>query len=281
MPNIRELLQSATESLADLAEPRFEAELLLAEALNQDRTYLHTWPERCPDDKALLRFNGWLARRVAGEPIAYILGHREFWSLDLQVNEHCLIPRHDTELLVETTLATLDSHAALAVAELGTGSGAIALALASECPTWQITAADIDLEALKVAKTNAEQLQLSNVSFHQSNWCQQLQRQQFHAIVSNPPYLADDDPHLFAGDLPYEPRHALAAGEDGLDAIRQIARQARDYLQDMGWLLLEHGWQQGQAVQGCLAGQGYEGIKTLTDLNDLPRVTIGRFCSNP
>ena len=274
MATIESLLNSA--DLPDSPTPRLDAELLLAQALGKSRSYLRTWPEREVEAAQQARFVADLERRRAGEPVAYILGQQGFWSLELEVAPHTLIPRPDTELLVETTLALLPATPA-AVLDLGTGTGAIALALASERPAWRVTGVDRVPEAVALAERNRARLKLSNAAFVESHWFDALAGQRYRAIVSNPPYIAAADRHLDEGDVRFEPSSALVAGEDGLDDIRLIVAQAPDYLEAGGWLLLEHGFDQASAVRELLTARGFTAVESRRDLGGHERISLGRF----
>jgi len=254
--------------------PRLDAEVLLCHVLRKDRVYLHSHREHELTDAERTRYDTLLQRRAAGEPVAYLVGEKEFWSLRLQVRPDTLIPRPETELLVSEALHLVAPEATGKVADLGTGSGAVALALASERPGLQIVATDIADEALEVARHNAQHHEISNVEFRQGHWIEALKNDQFVLILSNPPYIPTGDPHLQQGDVASEPRHALAAGEDGLDAIRFISAGARDHLVPQGWLLLEHGFDQGDELRKLLTGLGYSQITLHRDLAGLPRVTM-------
>ena len=269
------LLAEATQSLGGTTEAGLEAELLLAHACDCERTHFRSWPEKVPSAEQIEHFNDLLRRRQNAEPIAYILAQRGFWTLDLAVRPGVLIPRSDTELLVELVL---DDHpvSPLKLADLGTGSGAIALALASERPGWIILACDKSETALACAEQNRRAAGLNNVRIQASDWCEVLERAAYDVIVSNPPYIADSDPHLAQGDLPAEPREALAAGADGLRDIRRLIEQAQDALRPGGCLYLEHGYDQGEQVRALLAGQGYIDIHTVRDLAGHERVTRAR-----
>ncbi|MFC3552030.1 peptide chain release factor N(5)-glutamine methyltransferase [Lysobacter cavernae] len=257
-------------------EARVEAERLLAHALGVSQTWLYVHRDDALEADRVAAFTALLQRRLAGEPVAYLLGHRGFWRLDLQVTPATLIPRPETELLVELALARLPDDQPLSVADLGTGSGAIALALALERPRMRVLATDASSAALAVARGNARAHGLGNVEFREGDWLVPLAGEHFALIASNPPYIADDDAHLETGDLRHEPRSALASGADGLDAIRTIVRDAPAHLQPGGWLLLEHGWEQGAAVRGLLAAAGFEAIETVRDLEQRDRVSLGR-----
>ncbi|MEG2803925.1 peptide chain release factor N(5)-glutamine methyltransferase [Stenotrophomonas sp.] len=272
--DVRQLLAEAASALPGV-EGRHEAELLLLHVLERERSWLfaHATDPVAPAEAA--RFAGLLARRVAGEPVAYLVGHRGFWTLDLAVNTATLIPRPETELLVELALARLPVGTAAAVADLGTGSGAIALALASERPQATVVATDISAEALAVARANAARNGLQGVRFLQGAWFAPLQGQRFDLIASNPPYIASDDPHLQQGDLRHEPATALASGIDGLDDIRLIVAEAAAHLLPGGWLLIEHGWDQGAAIRALFTQAGLAQVHTERDLEDRDRVTRG------
>lgn len=253
-----------------------EAELLLGHVLGRNRTWLFTHGDAAVAAAEAVRYEALVARRERGEPVAYLTGSRGFWRFDLAVSPATLIPRPETELLVELALARLPKDRALRLADLGTGSGAIALAFAYERPRAQVTATDASADALGVARTNAHRLQLHNIEFRQGSWFAPLEGECFDLIASNPPYIALDDPHLEDGDLRFEPAAALASGVEGLDAIRAIAAAAPAHLQPGGWLLLEHGWDQGAAVRDILRGAGFRGVITERDLEDRDRVTLGR-----
>lgn len=274
MATIESLLDSA--DLPDSPTPRLDAELLLADALGKPRSYLRTWPERELDGEQLVRFQASLQRRRQGEPVAYILGHQGFWSLDLEVAPHTLIPRPDTELLVESALELLPATP-LSVLDLGTGTGAIALALASERPAWQVTGVDRVEEAVALAERNRQRLQLGNARFLHSHWFSALSGQRYGLILSNPPYIRVDDQHLDQGDVRFEPSSALVAGRDGLDDIRAIIQSAPAHLLPGGWLLLEHGFDQAEAVRELLVTGGFVEVHSRRDLGGHERISLGRF----
>ena len=274
MTIIASLLRAA--ELPDSPSARLDAELLLAAALGKSRSYLHTWPEKIVSSESALTFAEYLLRRRAGEPVAYILGQQGFWKLDLEVAPHTLIPRPDTELLVETALDLLLASPAR-VLDLGTGSGAIALALASERPAWHITAVDRVLEAVALAERNRQRLQLDNVHVLTSHWFSALDGQRFDLIISNPPYIAAGDVHLGQGDVRFEPESALVAGVDGLDDIREIIQAAPQHLNAGGQLMLEHGYDQAAAVRQLLLDAGFEQVESRKDLGTHERITLGRL----
>lgn len=275
---LRQAQRDASERLAALphASPELEAALLLGHLLGKPRSYLFAWPDATLSNTQQAAYRHLVERRLAGEPIAYITGEREFWSLPLEVTPDTLIPRPETELLVELALERLQSRSSPRIADLGTGSGAIALALAKERPEALIHASDRGEATLRVARRNAERLGLRQVRFFLGHWCQALPAdQEYDLIVSNPPYIEAGDPHLGRGDLPREPAGALVAGPDGLREIRHIARQCLAHLAPGGWLLLEHGHQQATAVRGILRQHGYHEIASFTDLAGSPRASIG------
>jgi release factor glutamine methyltransferase len=255
---------------------RLDAELLVAHALGHARAWLYSHADEIIDADALARIEPLIAARARGVPIAQLLGRRGFWTLELEVTPDTLIPRPETELLVELTLVRIPRDHVVRILDLGTGSGAIALAIAAERPLAHVTAVDASQPALTVAQRNAETLRLRNIDFVHGDWFAPLAEEHFEVVVGNPPYLADDDPHLETGDLRFEPRMALASGIEGLDAIRRIVRDAPAHLQHGGWLLLEHGWTQGAAVRELLSAAGLCEVETQRDLEQRDRVTLGR-----
>ena len=254
-----------------------DARCLLAHAAGQTPAWLYAHGDEPADAALAERFSSLVERRLAGEPVAYLTGRRGFWSFELDVTADTLIPRPETERLVELALERLPQTGDLRLADLGTGSGAIALALARERPQARVVATDRSDAALAVASRNADALGLTNVEFRSGDWCAPLATERFHLIASNPPYIADDDPHLRQGDLRFEPTTALTPGGDGLDAIRQIVAQAGDHLLPGGWLLLEHGHDQGDAVRDVLAASGFVEVGTAQDLEQRDRVSMGRW----
>ncbi len=271
MADVRTLLAAATSRLGD----RVDAEALLLHVLGQPRSWLFAHADDVLDTDVQTAFEALVARRMAGEPVAYLIGRRGFWTLELEVTPATLIPRPETELLVELALERLPRDAAASVADLGTGSGAIALAIASERPHVRVLATDASADALAVARHNAQRLGIGNVRFAQGDWLAPLAGERFALIVSNPPYIEAADPHLAQGDLRYEPAAALASGADGLDAIRRIVADAPAHLDAGGWLLFEHGWNQGDAARALLRAAGYAQVFTAQDLEARDRVSGG------
>jgi release factor glutamine methyltransferase len=273
--NIHEVLEDATRRLEPLSDSaRLDAELLLARAIDMPRSYLFAHPEEPLDELTIGRFREALDRRLAGEPMAYITGIREFWSLELMVTPATLVPRPETELLVDLALREIPRRAECAILDLGTGSGAIAIAIGSERPLATVTATDLSPEALEVARQNARQLEVPNVEFLAGEWTEPVHGRTFDVVVSNPPYVRSDDAALDA--LHCEPHAALSAGEDGLDAIRVLARDCGALLKPGGVLLLEHGAEQRDSVAALLLEHGWSGVECHTDYAGLPRVTVAR-----
>jgi release factor glutamine methyltransferase len=269
---MRQLRQSAA---AGTSSTRLDAELLLAHVLGITRSQLAAHEDGVAEPDAARRYEVLLARRAAGEPVAYLVGHREFWSQDLLVTPDVLVPRPESELLVERALALVPQPAAR-IADLGTGSGAIALALAAERPLWEVTATDVSGAALAVARANAQRLALTRIELRQGSWFDPLAARRFELLISNPPYIAADDPALAEGALAHEPRLALTPGADALGSLRLLARGAPAYLQPAGWLLLEHGAQQGAQVRHELVLAGFRYVRSHRDLAGHERVTEGQ-----
>ncbi|HKJ08462.1 MAG TPA: peptide chain release factor N(5)-glutamine methyltransferase [Gammaproteobacteria bacterium] len=279
MTSIQQAIAHAAAALADSDSPRLDAEVLLAHVLERPRSYLYTWPDRELSAEQASRFRVLVERRASGTPVAHITGRREFWSLDLEVTPDTLIPRPDTETLVAIALGLLPAEGTATVADLGTGSGAIALALAHERPDWQVVAVDRSAPALTVARRNARRLELTNVHPVLGDWCAALASDRFHLIVCNPPYVAAGDSHLQSGDVRHEPTSALAAGPDGLDDLRRIIPAARRCLRAGGWLALEHGYDQARAVRALLEQAEYDTIDSHSDLAGQLRVTTAHRTS--
>jgi len=259
----------------DLDEAGVDVRLLLQQVLKVNHAWLISHANDVLSAAQMDAFNILFQRRLAGEPMAYILGQREFYGLDLKTTTATLIPRPDTETLVEAALTKIPLDKNFSVLDLGTGTGAIALAISSKRPLANITAVDFSDEALKVAQENAKALNLNQVSFIESNWFDALANHKFDLIVSNPPYIAKDDVHLSQGDLRFEPISALASGADGLDDIRIIIKQAPQYLNQGGWLMLEHGYDQAAAVASLMSERGFTQVSHSLDLAGIQRVTIG------
>ena len=274
---IASLRQQLIQRFSDSDSAALDADCLLCAVLSCTRTYLRTWPEQELTPEQVEQAEQLAARREQGEPVAYILGVREFWSLPLQVSPATLIPRPDTEALVEWAVTLLsDKGQGQKALDLGTGTGAIALALKSEMPALSMWALEREPAALDLARRNAARLGFQ-VNFLASNWFAALNERNFQLIVSNPPYIDAADPHLSQGDVRFEPHTALVAEEDGLADIRQIIEQAPDYLAPGGWLLLEHGWQQAEAVRELLLARGFHAVITRQDLGGQERVSGGQW----
>lgn len=277
------LLKQAAQRLqaAGSSSPRIDAEVLLCHVLGRDRTWLYTWGDKICPLWEQARFDALIAARVQGTPVAYLTGEREFWGLRLATSPDTLIPRPDTETLVELALsrAVLPSGHLL---DLGTGTGAIALAFASEQPLWQVLGVDLRFEAVALANHNARSLGITNARFLQSDWFAALESYDeagtlFDIIVSNPPYIAADDPHLAEGDVRFEPRSALVADASGMADLLHLVNTAQRYLAASGWLLLEHGYQQAQMVCEALKNAGYQNVESVRDLGGRERVTLGHL----
>ncbi|MDI6439791.1 peptide chain release factor N(5)-glutamine methyltransferase [Cronobacter dublinensis] len=269
-------LKQAIHRLSDSESPRRDAEILLGFVTGRTRTFILAFGETLLADDELTRLDALLARRVQGEPVAYLTGQREFWSLPLEVSAATLIPRPDTECLVEQALARLPA-APCRILDLGTGTGAIALALACERPDCQVTALEVIPEAVALARRNAQRLGIDNVTVLQSHWFSALTDARFSLIVSNPPYIDGDDPHLTQGDVRFEPKSALVAPDAGLADLDAIITGARRFLENDGWLLVEHGWRQGGAVRELFTRAGYHGVETCRDYGGNERLTLGQY----
>jgi len=272
---VKDLLAEARQLLASGAEGRLNVEILLQQTLGVSRASLYANPDQEVTPRHHEDFLHRVQRRRQGEPIAYLTGNREFWSLDLQVTPDVLIPRPETELLVETALESIPADAPWRIADLGTGSGAIALAIASERPCCELFATDISPAALVIAQQNISSLRVGNIRLLQGSWLAPLEGK-FHGIVSNPPYVASDDPHLSEGDIRFEPANALSPGADAMSSIEHIAEASLPYLEENGFLAFEHGSEQGKISRKLLQKLGYAEVKTIRDLAGLERVTRGK-----
>ncbi|MFY7698214.1 MAG: peptide chain release factor N(5)-glutamine methyltransferase [Legionella sp.] len=276
MTNIKTIIAHYTPTISDgEISARLEAEILLAYLLGKSRSYLYSYPEQLLSAEQERNFHGLMARRATGEPIAYLTGKKEFWSLELLVNEHTLIPRPETELMVELTLKLLAHKTEATILDLGTGCGTVAIAIASERPKWQIIASDIHEKTADVARINSRRFDLQNINVICSDWFQALPKQKFDAIISNPPYIADNDSHLANGDLRFEPKQALTSGPTGLEAITHIIQHSTDYLVTQGLLLLEHGYNQKDAVRELLTHSNFQSIKSWQDWQKNDRISAG------
>lgn len=280
-PTISNALAAATRRL-ERSSPssRIDAEILLCHTLGCNTAHLAAWPEKNLSIEQTQQFNQLIGERESGLPVAYLTGQREFWSLKLDVSTATLIPRPETETLVEFVLDQFDKQRTIQLVDLGTGNGAIALAIASERPDWKITATDISQNALTVAQQNADRHHISNVEFKTSHWFNALENQSFDIIISNPPYVAEDDPHLSTGDVRFEPVNALASGISGMDDIEAITSVASRYLKNNGWLILEHGFDQKKQVFDCFKAADFDPIIQKSDLSNQPRMTAGCYTSN-
>lgn len=275
---LKALLEAGAAALRDASEsPARDAQQLLCHAAGITKVNLICEPERLVSDAVTTEYQELLQRRRAGEPIAYLLGTREFWSLPLRITPATLIPRSETELLVELALARIPLDTTTRILDLGTGSGAVALAIARERPHAQVLATDVSGDALAVAEHNARTLKIDNVRFRRGEWYTPLDNLQFDVIVSNPPYIAAGDPHLTDGDLRFEPVLALSSGDDGLGALRHIAQHSCRHLVSGGWLLMEHGYDQSAVLMELMSFLGFCDVADTTDLAGIPRVISGRW----
>ncbi len=280
---IAQALQQGTQLLIHSDSARLDCELILLKVLNHSkqtqhtRTWLMTWPETLLTAPQKQQYLNYLQQRSEGLPIAYIVGEQEFWTLTLKVSSATLIPRPETELLVECALEKISDRNTQKILDLGTGSGAIALAIASERIHCQVLASDFSQEALAIAQQNALNAQINNVSFCQSHWFDSISPQQFDMIVSNPPYIAYDDPLLEENVKKYEPLSALHSKDNGLSDLHEIIKKAHHYLKAKGWLMFEHGYNQAEAVQNLFQQYGFSNISTVNDLNHQPRVTMAQY----
>lgn len=289
----RDLLDQATQTLYESSEtPRIDAEYLMQHTIEQSMAWLISYGNSIATSNHIKAFEDVIEKRSQGIPVAYLMGYRDFWTLRLKVNEHVLIPRGDTEVLVEQALERIDTNKSLRILDMGTGSGAIALSIAKERPECQVFATDKHQGALDVARSNATSNNISNIQFHLSDWFQifeqkvfehgtfkneEFEHQVFDLIASNPPYVEANDPHLENGDLRFEPDTALIANEKGLGDLAKIIQSAPKYLNNGGWLLLEHGYNQSQQVEDLLKKSDFKNIRLYSDLNHLPRCTAAQL----
>lgn len=278
MHSIKSVLAAAADALASGSDSAaLDAEILLGLTLAKERSHLRAWPDKQLEPSQISAFWSLVQRRQQGTPIAYITGSREFWSRDFHVTPDVLIPRPDTELLIELSLKLIPADKPVKIIDLGTGSGIIAITLAAECPSAEVSAADFSLAALRIARLNAGKHNVSHINFYHSDWFANIPDSRFNLIISNPPYIAEDDSHLQQGDVRFEPQTALCAAEQGLSDIRTIADAARSYLEHGGHLLIEHGYNQQQQAQAIFKDFHYDNVQTYTDLSGQPRVTYGQW----
>jgi len=273
--NIQQALQQARETLSKNGESAdIDAQVLLSHVLQCNSAHLMTWPEKDLDETQAACYLQLIEQRKQGLPVAHLTGQREFWSLNFSVDNSTLIPRPETETLVEFILEKFGEKKNLKLLDLGTGTGAIAIAIASEKPKWHIFACDVSEQVLKLATKNNEQHK-TNITFIHSDWFSNINEQNFDIIVSNPPYIASDDPHLQTGDVRFEPQGALTAGKTGMDDIEHLCVQAKNHLQKNGWLIVEHGYNQAQPVSDCFTKNAYTKIEQKKDLSGHTRMTAG------
>jgi release factor glutamine methyltransferase len=278
MPCIKSLLKESTSLLEISSDSAsLDAEILLCQILKKERSFLRAWPDIELQSKQTNQFWSLIKQRQQGTPIAYITGNKEFWSRDFHVNPDVLIPRPDTELIIELSLKLILDNKPIKIIDLGTGSGIIAITLAAERLQADISATDLCLAALSIAKLNARKHDINNIKFYQSNWFANVPPIKFNLIITNPPYIAEDDVHLTQGDIRFEPRSALCSGKQGLNDIIIIADTARNFLEPGGHLLIEHGYDQQNSVQSILKDYHYDFVQTATDLSGQPRVTYGQW----
>jgi len=272
--NIQAALDYAYSELVS-EESKIDARYLLSFVLDRNFVWLKTWPDKSLTEKQIIQFEKLIVRRNQGEPIAYITGEKDFWTLTLKTNSSTLIPRAETEILVEQALESLEEYQTAKVLDLGTGTGAIGLAIASERKKDLVFACDLESDAVQLAKLNAEKNNVGNIEIFQSDWFSRVEKTDFDLIVANPPYIVKDDPHLTQGDLIFEPDSALISDENGFADIKKIIHQATGYLSNQGALMIEHGFEQGNQVRELFTASGYTQVKTIQDLSKLDRVTMG------
>ena len=275
--NIQQALQQASQNLADSSPTaRLDAQVLLTHILQCNTAHLLAWPEKKLNEEQVTGYQQLIHQRQQGLPVAHLTGLREFWSLNFSVNDSTLIPRPETETLIEFILDKFSNREKIKLLDMGTGTGAIAITIASEKPGWKIFASELSADALKLARDNSNTHQTNNISFVQSNWFNNIKHNDFDIIVSNPPYIANDDPHLLAGDVRFEPQSALSAGATGMDDIEHLCRHAKNHLKKNAWLIIEHGYNQKQLVSDCFAKNGFTQIEQKQDLSGHIRMTAGK-----
>lgn len=275
--NIQQALQQADSSLSEVSPTAtLDAQVLLSHVLQCNTAHIAAWPEKDLSKEQQTKYLYLIQQRSQGIPVAYLTQQREFWSLIFAVNDSTLIPRPDTETLVEYILSNFNDKDDLTLLDLGTGTGAIAISIASERPSWQIVASDFSEDALVLAKQNSETHQTSRITFIQSDWFTEISRSNFDIIVCNPPYIAADDPHLQQGDVRFEPESALISGEAGMDDIEHLCLHAKDHLKDGGSFIVEHGYNQQHLVAECFAKNNFIDIEQKQDLAGHVRMTAGK-----
>jgi release factor glutamine methyltransferase len=274
---IVDALKHAKQQFHSSDSAQLDAEILLCTVLRCERSHLYAYPEMELSRPLIEALNKLIILRAQGHPVAYLAKQKEFWSLLLTVDENTLIPRPETEILVEKALELIPIDSKLNILDLGTGSGAIAIAIASERPLAKITATDINDKALKVAKSNAKLHKIKNIKFEKADWFKTKENKLFDIIVSNPPYINDDDPHLTEGDVRFEPMSALVSGNDGLDDLRSIIGEANSHLNKQGWLIVEHGYNQAEPVQQLFNENSFISVSTIKDYGNNDRITVGKL----
>lgn len=280
--NIQQALQYANQQLLDYSpSASLDTQVLLSHVLQCNSAHLIAWPEKALNTQQESDFRALIKHRQQGKPVAYLTGEREFWSLNFKVNDSTLIPRPETETLIEYILEKFGKQKNIKLLDMGTGTGAIAIALASEKPQWKIAACDISPQAIQLAEQNSLNHQTNNITFIQSDWFSDIQANDFNIIVSNPPYIAEDDDHLSQGDVRFEPRSALTSGITGLDDIEYLCQHAKQHLLNHGYLIIEHGYDQQQSVKDCFIRNGFSTVEQRQDLSGQPRMTAGQYSTQP
>ncbi len=275
--NIQQALKQASQDLSESSpSATLDAQVLLTHVLQCNTAHLAAWPEKDLTEEQESHYQQLIQQRRQGLPVAHLTGQREFWSLDFSVNSSTLIPRPETETLIEFILTNFSDRENLKLLDIGTGTGAIAITIAIEKPNWQIFASDVSEEALKLARQNSDNHQTDNITFIHSDWFSNIAPNDFDIIVSNPPYIAADDPHLLQGDVRFEPESALISGTTGMDDIEHLCLHAKNHLTNDGWLIIEHGYNQKQQVADCLAKNGFTEINQKQDLSGHTRMTAGK-----